>query len=237
MLTFLIFIVAALVACNHGVPVEQESESVAMDLMVPRGTSREEYLQSIADYWTHERMESAIEKDLIITDEQEFLRFNNEPRVERAAMVLTTSQLLSGTVASKPKVAGKVYFVMNGANYIWIFVPEYNSGSRPLGTFIMRKMVTNTAWMNSGNFNFDIAIVLMNNNEKGQHIQDVTGGLGITLDSPQQAKATSFGYPKNINNGEIVSNCAGTHLSPTNVAGFTGLRLACTMTGGSSGGP
>ncbi|CAF3035659.1 unnamed protein product [Rotaria sp. Silwood2] len=101
----------------------------------------------------------------------------------------------------------------------------------------MRKMVTNTAWMNSGNFNFDIAIVLMNNNEKGQHIQDVTGGLGITLDSPQQAKATSFGYPKNINNGEIVSNCAGTHLSPTNVAGFTGLRLACTMTGGSSGGP
>ncbi|CAF3317399.1 unnamed protein product [Rotaria sp. Silwood2] len=101
----------------------------------------------------------------------------------------------------------------------------------------MRKMVTNTAWMNSGNFNFDIAIVLMNNNEKGQHIQDVTGGLGITLDSPQQAKATSFGYPKNINNGEIVSNCAGTHLSPTNVAGFTGLRLACAMTGGSSGGP
>ncbi|CAF4390581.1 unnamed protein product, partial [Rotaria sordida] len=77
----------------------------------------------------------------------------------------------------------------------------------------------------------------MNTNANDQHIQDVTGGLGITLNPLRQAVTNVFAYPKNINNGETMSTCSGTSLSPTFVTGFTGLQLVCNMTGGSSGGP
>jgi len=254
---------------SHGAAIEHDSENVGIELMVPRGQTREEYLKSIVDYWTPERMASAVPKDLITVDEKELPSSNNHPKGERAATVLADSELLSGMVTTKPLIAGKVYFVMGGGNYLcsgsvvnadnrdtvitaghcvfeyerqiwatnWIFVPNYSLGSRPLGSFTMRKMATKSAWMSSRDFNNDVGIVLMNPNERGQHIQDVAGGLGITLDPPRQGRSTSFGYPKNLNSGETVSNCAGIPLSPTFLSGFTGLQLSCAMTGGSSGGP
>jgi len=269
MLTFFILFVLGLTGFSHGVAIEHDFGNVGIELAVPRGQTREEYLQSIIDYWTPERMASAISMDSIILNENGFFHLNDLPKAERAATVLAPSELLPGMLSTKPLVAGKVYFVMNGANYLcsgsvvnaenrdtvltaghcvfdyerqiwassWIFVPNYSLGSRPLASFTMRKMATKIGWMNSRDFNYDVGIVLTNRNDRGQHIQDVAGGLGITLDPPRQARVNSFGYPKNLNGGETVSNCVGTPLSPTFLAGFTGLQLSCAMTGGSSGGP
>lgn len=269
LLTIAIVIVFTFIGFVRGAAIEHDSDNVAIDLAVPRGQTREEYLQSIIDYWTPERMASAKPLDPVIHSEKEFFQSNVQPKKERATTILTDSDLLPGMVLGKPHIAGKVYFVLNGSNYLcsgsvvnadnrdtvvtaghcvfeyerkiwaskWTFVPKYASGSRPMGSFTMRKMATKSRWMNNRDFNHDVGIVLMNTNERGEHIQDVAGGLGITLDPPRQGYTYSFGYPKNLNNGEIVSNCTGLPLSPTFVSGFTGLQLSCRMTGGSSGGP
>ncbi|CAF2079863.1 unnamed protein product [Rotaria magnacalcarata] len=269
MLTFSVLLILGLSVFVNGATIRDLSDNVAIDMIVPRGQTRDEYLKSIVDYWTPERRASAIPLDTIVRDEKDFVDSNNEPRAERAATVLTPSALLPGMISTKPKIAGKVYFTVSGQNYIcsgsvvnsesrdvvltaghcvfdyerqvwaslWVFVPEYAIGSRPLGTFAFRKLATKSQWMNSRDFNNDVGLVLVNPNEKGQHVQDVAGGLGITLDSQKNLRTTSFGYPKNMNSGETVSNCVGTPLSPTFLAGFTGVQLSCAMTGGSSGGP
>jgi len=91
--------------------------------------------------------------------------------------------------------------------------------------------------MNSRDFNYDVGIVLVNRNDKGQLPQEAVGGLGITLNAPKQAATNAFGYPVNMNSGETMSTCAGTSSGAAVLAGFTGYQLACGMTGGSSGGP
>jgi len=122
----------------------------------------------------------------------------------------------------------------------WIFIPQYSTGSRPYGTFTMRKMVCPPEWPNK-NYNFDFALVLMNPDEQGRHAQDVVGGLGIVLDAPQKAPTNSFGYPGNINNAETMSTCAATSAAPNFMVSlmmsYKGSQLPCNMKQGCSGGP
>jgi len=269
MLSFVVcLLVLGLAGISNGAAIDSASEDVSIDLMVPRGQTREEYLQSIVDYWTPERMASAEPMNPITVNEYDIPLFNDRQKTDGAEKILTPSAPLPGT-RNRPATAGKVYFVMNGRNYLcsgscvnaqnrdtvltaghcvydatakkwatnWIFVPQYSLGSRPFGTFTWRKMATKNGWMNGGQWDHDVGLVVMNTNDKGQHIQDVTGGLGITINAPRQGATHSFGYPMNINSGETMSTCSGTPSSPTYVAGFTGLQITCGMTGGCSGGP
>jgi len=194
--------------------------------------------------------------------------FNNRQKTGGVERILAPSALPIGTRNLSPSIAGKVYFVMNGARYLcsgsvvnapngdcvvtaghcmfdyatqswasnWIFVPQYLQGSRPLGSFAWREMATLRGWTDNQDYNYDIGIVLVNPNEDGQHIQDVAGGLGITI-NPAHALTHSFGYPVNMQSGETMSNCIGTSFTPTILSEFSGLGLSCRMTCGSSGGP
>ena len=60
----------------------------------------------------------------------------------------------------------------------WAFVPAYNNGSRPYGTWTARTLVTTSAWANQGDINYDGGFAVMNTLD-GQHLTDVVGGQGI----------------------------------------------------------
>ena len=46
-------------------------------------------------------------------------------------------------------------------NHNWVFVPGYNNGQRPHGTFPVRSMTTFNGWTNSNDWNYDIGYVLV----------------------------------------------------------------------------
>jgi len=258
-----------LAVATNGAAVRNPSADVSTDVLRPRGQTREEYVRSVVEYWTPERMASAQPMEPIIADSNE-LRFPLNPHNDDPEKILTRSALPVGTrSAALPSACGKAYFVMNGQNYLcsgsvvtadnhdtvvtaghcvfdtgrqvfaskWAFVPLYSLGSRPHGTFVGRKLATKEGWTDDRDFNYDVGIVLMEPNDKGQHIQDAAGGLGITLNAPKAARTNAFGYPVNMNSGETMSTCAATSSAPTFIVGFTGVQLQCGMTGGSSGGP
>jgi len=261
--------VLSLATISNGAAIDSGSGDVSIKMIVPRGQTLAEYIQSIDDYWTPERMASAQSLDAVIVNDDELSHFDNHRKSDGVEQVLTPSAFLPGIRSSHPSTAGKAYFVLNGQNYMcsgsvvnannkativtaghcvyeyerqiwatnWIFIPDYSLGSRPFGTFVGRQLATKNGWMNSRDWNYDVGIVLVNRNDKGQLPQDVVGGLGITLNAPKQAATNAFGFPKNMNNGETMSTCAGTSSGATVLAGFTGYQLACGMTGGSSGGP
>ncbi len=71
----------------------------------------------------------------------------------------------------------------------------------------------------------------------GRHIQDTVGGQGIGFNFGRNEVIFSFGYPLNLDRGEVMQYChayTGAHQAGS---GYHGQRLQCDMTGGSSGGP
>jgi len=270
MLPFVVFLlILDLVGVSNGAAIDSASEHVSIKLAIPRGQTEKEYLQSIVDYWTPERMASAKPMDLLTVNNNAMPSFNNHQKNNGVKKILAPSALPTSTRNLSPSTAGKVYFTMNGGNYLcsgsvvnapnrdfvvtaghcmfdyetqswatrWAFVPQYSQGSRPLGTFAGRQIVTLNGWASNQDYNYDVGIVLVNPNEHGEHIQDVTGGLSLAI-NPSHEMTHSFGYPVNMQSGETVSNCIGTSFTPVEYSSFfSGRGLRCDMTGGASGGP
>ncbi len=60
----------------------------------------------------------------------------------------------------------------------WAFVPAYDDGARPYGTFTARSLVTTTQWQSSGDFDYDVAFAVMNP-VGGIDLTDTVGSQGI----------------------------------------------------------
>ena len=120
-----------------------------------------------------------------------------------------------------------------------IFVPGYDSGSTPYEVWVWKTAAVLRAWTQAADFNYDVAVVLLATSDKEEHIQDITGSLGMTVNKPKQAQTVSYGYPVNIHKGEILASCSdlATAAEIPQLPSYNGLRLPCNMTGGSSGGP
>jgi hypothetical protein len=117
----------------------------------------------------------------------------------------------------------------------WAFVPAYNSGSRPYGTWTARTLVTTSAWANQGDINYDGGFAVMNT-LNGQHLTDVVGGQGIGFNLARHLSYTSYGYPAAPPfTGETLQSCSGTAFDDT-YGGTQSQGIPCNMTGGSSGG-
>ncbi len=118
----------------------------------------------------------------------------------------------------------------------WAFVPAYNNGSRPYGTWTARTLVTTSAWANSGDINYDGGFAVMNT-LNGQHLTDVVGGQGIAFNLARGLSYTAYGYPAAPPfNGETLKSCSGTAQDDV-YGGTQSQSIPCNMTGGSSGGP
>jgi V8-like Glu-specific endopeptidase len=118
----------------------------------------------------------------------------------------------------------------------WAFVPGYDDGARPYGTFTARQLTTTTQWANSGDFDYDVAFAVMNT-LNGAHLTDVVGGQSIGFNQARGQYMYSFGYPAaNPYDGSDIAWCHGTVVQDT-FGGSSDQGLNCNMTGGSSGGP
>ena len=158
---------------------------------------------------------------------------------------------------------GKVFFTRSGLNYVcsgsivnsegkslvwtaghcvgesgawdsnFAFVPSYNNGSRPYGTWYARQLTTTTAWLYNGDFTQDVAGVTVSRNF-GYRIADYLGAQGLMWNQSANYSACAFGYPQAAPyTGAYLTEACGSTYNPGNGT----IYMYSGLTGGSSGGP
>jgi V8-like Glu-specific endopeptidase len=117
----------------------------------------------------------------------------------------------------------------------WVFVPGYNNGDRPYGTWTAAKTLATPQWAASEDLNYDVGAAVVNPLD-GQRLTDVVGGQGLAFNQARGQNMYSFGYPAaDPYDGERLIYCSGEVID--DVLGSNDQGLSCDMTGGSSGGP
>ncbi|MEV0589555.1 peptidase [Nonomuraea sp. NPDC050310] len=117
----------------------------------------------------------------------------------------------------------------------WVFVPGYDNGQRPFGTWVATKLITTPQWNAKEDINFDIAAAVVAP-QQGRLLTEVVGGQGISFNQARRQQMFSFGYPAAAPyNGSKLIYCAGRAFDDFLLSKDHG--LTCNMTGGSSGGP
>ncbi|WP_307831892.1 trypsin-like serine peptidase [Prauserella cavernicola] len=207
----------------------------------------------IEAYWTTERMESAVPADLSLAVDAARVPAkqvraaadpeNPQPRHGKVFFTLGgANYVCSGTATNSSNgdvvtTAGHCLNEGPGAFATnFAFVPAYDNGSRPYGTWTAERLYTTSAWANSGDFNYDVGFAVMNENASGQSLTQVVGSYPIAFNLARGLNYTSYGYPAGAPfNGESLYSCSGTARQDT-VGGSQDQGLTCDMTGGSSGG-
>ncbi|MBO3746680.1 hypothetical protein J5X84_11435 [Streptosporangiaceae bacterium NEAU-GS5] len=118
----------------------------------------------------------------------------------------------------------------------WTFVPGYDVGRKPYGTFLARRMFVAGPWSRIGDDNYDVAMVAVAPSG-GRHLTDRVGGQGIGFNVRRGQRTFGFGFPADPPyDGEHLVYCAGgAHDDPHALTQDQGVR--CDLTAGSSGGP
>lgn len=122
------------------------------------------------------------------------------------------------------------------------FVPAFNSGNAPYGSWDWAWVWAANTWINSvGSAPFpnngDFAILeVQDENVAGQvrRIGDYVGFLGWTTNGLIGQHVTTLGYPLNLDNGQKMQT---TSSEVRAVSGFNAGQIGNDQTGGSSGGP
>lgn len=118
------------------------------------------------------------------------------------------------------------------------FVPAYQHGHRPFGTWVFRRTFALRSWKKRGNFNFDFAAVAMSPRD-GRALEDVVGGLPLLTKAPLDQSYVATGYPANKERGKAMWRCssqfAGTDPHPVG-KGPRPIGMGCDMGVGASGG-
>ncbi len=120
-----------------------------------------------------------------------------------------------------------------------VFVPAYDHGLRPFGTFAASAVYTMPQWRESENPDYDVAAIKVAPNELGR-LGEVVGSRGWATDRSRFADFQIFGYPAGALEGESLRSCDTKGLgSDTFTDAFSGpptIPGKCDMAGGSSGG-
>ncbi|MGW5694991.1 hypothetical protein ACWEWX_29800 [Streptomyces asiaticus] len=120
----------------------------------------------------------------------------------------------------------------------WVFIPGYNNGNRPYGTFAARRLFWDAQYVSTrGNANWDYAFAVMNT-LNGRTLADTVGAQGIAFNSQTGRHVHSFGYGGSAaeGNGERLNHCEGNEFADAGRPGSTMWGIDCVQTGGSSGG-
>jgi V8-like Glu-specific endopeptidase len=125
---------------------------------------------------------------------------------------------------------------LNGAFHTnWVFVPGYDKGARPFGTWAATRLVTTPQWNAREDVNFDVAAAVVAPLE-GRTLVDVVGGQGVAFNQQRRQQMYAFGYPAAAPyDGSRLVYCSGRAFDDYLLSNDLG--LTCNMTGGSSGGP
>jgi hypothetical protein len=125
------------------------------------------------------------------------------------------------------------------SNYLQ-FVPAYNGGVAPFGSFVARRSDVRTLpqWTNHGNPDFDIGAFLTLPNSEGVNVADaVGGGATIVTDLSRHQTFHSFGYPGETS---YMQKCSSPYIGDDLISNpFPGpptLGINCRWAPGASGG-
>jgi V8-like Glu-specific endopeptidase len=117
----------------------------------------------------------------------------------------------------------------------WVFVPGYDNGSAPFGTWPATQTFVTPQWNANENINFDIGAAKVGS-VGGQLLTDAVGGQGIAFNQPRGAAMYAFGFPAaSPYDGSRLIYCSGNTFNDPLFT--TAIGMSCNMTGGSSGGP
>ncbi|MEV8637852.1 peptidase [Streptosporangium sp. NPDC051023] len=125
---------------------------------------------------------------------------------------------------------------MGGAFHTnWVFVPGYDNGDRPYGTWVATTLYTTPQWNNSEDVDYDVAAAVVAP-LNSRSLTDVVGGQGVSFNQARRQQMHSFGYPAAYPyDGSKLVYCSGRTFDDFMMSHDIGLD--CDMTGGSSGGP
>lgn len=119
------------------------------------------------------------------------------------------------------------------------FVPAYDHGKRPFGTFRVSAVYMMSAWRRRENPDFDVAALKVRPNGLGR-LTDVVGGRGFATSKSRLAAFQIFGYPAAHAGGEELRSCRAHGLGLDRFTDrFTGpptMPASCDMAAGASGG-
>jgi V8-like Glu-specific endopeptidase len=116
----------------------------------------------------------------------------------------------------------------------WVFVPGYDNGNAPYGTWTARATMATPQWVASEDINYDVGAAVVNQ-LNGQSLTDVVGGQGIAFNQAKGQAMYAFGWPAaSPYDGTKMIYCSGTTF---NAIISDGIGMTCDMTGGASGGP
>lgn len=130
-----------------------------------------------------------------------------------------------------------VHYGAKGSWYTdFLFVPAYFNGERPYGSWIWEKVHAPYGWTNSGNYDYDKAIIRMRPNNSGTKIANYLGSNGwITNASQYQTDVRITGYPSHDPyDGQFPYSCYGDTFKDGIFSNDA--YINCGMTKGSSGG-
>ncbi|MEV6653501.1 peptidase [Streptomyces sp. NPDC051219] len=117
----------------------------------------------------------------------------------------------------------------------WVFVPAYNNGQTPYGTWTASKTLATPQWAAGEDINHDIGAAVVNP-LNGQKLTQVVGAQGLQFNGGYNKAMYAFGFPAAAPyDGSKLIHCSGN--SSKDFLFSQDHSLGCNMTGGSSGGP
>ena len=150
----------------------------------------------------------------------------------------------SGTSLATP--SGSIVLTAGHCVYedgIWstnlVFIPAYEDGRRPFGTFAATAVYAMPRWLASENSDFDVGALRVAP-LAGRTLSATVGARPWTSGRSRQTSFSIFGYPAGgIDAGQKLRSCAGVGLGPdphTPPGGPPTVEAVCAMGGGASGG-
>ncbi|MFJ2740552.1 trypsin-like serine peptidase [Streptomyces sp. NPDC087440] len=218
---------------------------------------------AVRTYWTAERMREAVAAtDARDTQGRRDRAFDDGPpagvpwrgsadsvsHIGRLFMVLPGGQKATCTAAvvtaaNRDVVATAGHCVhleaAGGAMKSLLFVPGYDNGNAPYGSYPARSVAVAPAWTEREDHTADFAFVALDTDDRGRHVQDVVGSARAVFTARPGGTRTALGYPfLPPYDGKALQYCAGnaTPVKDDRLAGGSQLK-PCRMTNGASGGP
>lgn len=150
----------------------------------------------------------------------------------------------SGTALNTPSrsivlTAGHCVIENRSEGHRITFVPAYDHGARPFGTFTVKSVYVMPQWRHGEDPDFDVAALRVEPSKLG-FLTDVVGARGYTSSRSRLGAFQIFGYPAAWAGGEELRSCRAHGLGLDRLTNsFTGpptMPASCDMAAGSSGG-
>ncbi len=150
----------------------------------------------------------------------------------------------SGTALNTPSrsivlTAGHCVVEHQHAGRRIVFVPAYDHGKRPFGTFEVQAVYAMPQWRRVENPDFDLAALRVRPNRLG-YLTDVVGARGYATSKSRFSTFQILGYPAAALRGEELRSCQAHGLGADPLTNSFGgpptMPASCDMAAGASGG-